>query len=81
MQMMQRGDVRHRYNLEGNGCTDCLYVSSAPSSHPVFFPGSRVSADHFGGAKPLGNHKKKLTQLAGAHAAATAAISSSRIRK
>jgi len=24
MQMMQRGEIRERYGLTGNGCTDCL---------------------------------------------------------
>ncbi|KAF2455708.1 PLAC8 family-domain-containing protein [Lineolata rhizophorae] len=24
LQLMQRGELRHRYQLEGNGCTDCL---------------------------------------------------------
>lgn len=24
IQMMQRGEIRKRYGLSGNGCTDCL---------------------------------------------------------
>lgn len=66
MQLMTRGEVRRKFNLEGNGCTDCLGMSKEGTWSQLTSTDHRISCCvlHMLRPGPNGQGSRRATKLA-----------------